>query len=554
MEILFKALGLGLLNSIWQMALLYGLYKLLSILVCSSSAHRFKLGITLAFLGSLWFLVTIGLALTQSFYLLNETIAPSFTNNHFLYKWFMIVSGIGYALIFVYASLKHLWCFFQSRKSLEIIPTKVPVAWRVFIQQQADMLGIEKKVKVVCSSLVSPATFGWLKPVVLFPLSCITGMDARSLESLILHELAHIKRNDYLWHVILQIFETLLYPNPFMQLLVQDTKLESEKACDDLVLQFGYPAPLYAKALLQIAKNQQNQFLLISAKGSGHLIQRIQRMLTNKPNSKTSSKTITLAFLLSGFCLFISFMHQTGENNRLSKNIFKPGANIIAIENIEIPIRGAKDAWQQEVKTARMSIFENRLGKNDIIEPVRKNSAKVSNNKLAKQEVHEDETRNPLALGETIDQEEALFPNPVFINTDWANGVTPAFTEKVTDLIQTKTILTGLLDKLDEKGGLEDKEWDTVVRIVSLYHHLGALLQEEDDVDTYPMIHTEKKESEEILVVVYDEQTGLLTANLIDWERVNDVLGNRADETIEGRQQVILLHRKRDNRKAEIKL
>jgi beta-lactamase regulating signal transducer with metallopeptidase domain len=554
MEVIFKALGLGLLTSIWQMAILYGLYKLLGIFVISTSVFRFRLGLVLAFTGTIFFLLTIVSSLDQPFDPSHNFYNLPFSTNTNFHYWFTIISGIGYVLILIFASLKQFFGSLQSKRLSGILPAKIPVKWRLFIQQQVNILGIEKKVNVVASSLASPATYGWLKPVVLLPLSCLTGMDDKSLEALIVHELAHIKRNDYLWHIMLQIFETLLYPNPFMQLLVQDTKLESEKACDDLVLQFGYPAPLYARALLQIAKNQQSKFLIVFAKGSGHLLHRISRMLADNPSSKKQSKHITLAFLLACICFSIGTIQPLGENQNQVNGTIMPVLRFEPMESNGMIMSGLASDWKYQIKATRLSVFENRIGKRDEITVQQKSRLKNSNSKLLQQNIREDLAATPAAAEETSKNEEALFSNAVFINTSWANNIAPDITEKISPLLHTKTIFTSLLDKLDEKGELEDGEWETLVRIVSMYHQLGVLMQKEDVQAGNQLIRAEDIAFKQVLVIMYDENTGLLTANLIDSESVNSILETTMDVSNSDSQQVMLLHRKRDNRKTEIKL
>ena len=126
--------------------------------------------------------------------------------------------------------------------------------WKIFVKQVSYQLGIKKNVTIYLSELVTtPMTIGFLKPIILVPLASINHLSAEQIEAVLLHELAHIKRLDYLFNLFLSVAETILFFNPFSQLISKTIKKERENSCDDWVLQFKYNPSMYAEALLRIA-------------------------------------------------------------------------------------------------------------------------------------------------------------------------------------------------------------------------------------------------------------------------------------------------------------
>jgi beta-lactamase regulating signal transducer with metallopeptidase domain len=181
---------------------------------------------------------------------------------------------------------------------------KVPIDWRLFLDNMSAQLNISPSISIWISEKVdSPVILGWLKPAILLPVSALSKLSPDQLEAILIHELAHIKRNDYIWNIFIVLSEVFFYFNPFTHFLISAIREEREHSCDDWVLQFSYQPQRYANALLQLEKhriNKQSQ-LLLAARGSSRnlLLNRIQRML-NMPISHTGNRI--------NFALFTSFV------------------------------------------------------------------------------------------------------------------------------------------------------------------------------------------------------------------------------------------------------
>jgi beta-lactamase regulating signal transducer with metallopeptidase domain len=179
---------------------------------------------------------------------------------------------------------------------------KIDVNWRLFVSQISNQLGIKRTVRVYISSLIeSPVTIGFLKPLILLPVAVINNLSTEQIEAILIHEMAHIKRNDYFINILVSIVEVTLFFNPFMQLISKQMKRERENSCDDWVLQYEYNACNYARALLKIAtyKTINTHNLAVHAVDNRRaLLIRVKRMIEKKDLYNTyRQQLVSLIFI-----------------------------------------------------------------------------------------------------------------------------------------------------------------------------------------------------------------------------------------------------------------
>jgi len=118
-------------------------------------------------------------------------------------------------------------------------------------------LGLTTDVRLAWSGAVwSPVTFGWRRPVILLPREARGWPDAW-LSASLSHEVAHIRRGDYLVLVLTGILRALYWPNPLVWKLMSIARVELERACDDAVLRAGVSQDQYARHLLDLAAQQR---------------------------------------------------------------------------------------------------------------------------------------------------------------------------------------------------------------------------------------------------------------------------------------------------------
>ncbi|MDB5120859.1 MAG: hypothetical protein JWN56_2077 [Sphingobacteriales bacterium] len=176
--------------------------------------------------------------------------------------------------------------------------------WQNKVKSLSNKFGLSTEVRLLFSEkLIVPFTVGFVKPIIFFPIGMLNQLSMEQVEAILLHELAHIKRNDYLINIIQKLIETVLFFNPVVWLFARDLKNEREYCCDDLVLSYTTNPGLYAKALLLIEENRTdyNQ-LAMAADGAGKhsLFNRIKRLNVMKTvNSNPKHKLLAIVALIA---------------------------------------------------------------------------------------------------------------------------------------------------------------------------------------------------------------------------------------------------------------
>ncbi len=148
------------------------------------------------------------------------------------------------------------------------------------VQQLSTRLGIGRPIRLVQSGSVTvPAVVGWLRPVILLPPSALSGLGHDDLSAILAHELAHVRRSDYLVNLIQSVLETVLFYHPAIWWLSARVRQERENCCDDLAARVcGGPRP-YARALLQLEQLAPEGPTLALGAADGDLMSRISRLL-----------------------------------------------------------------------------------------------------------------------------------------------------------------------------------------------------------------------------------------------------------------------------------
>jgi len=200
--------------------------------------------------------------------------------------------------------------FFHHYFKLRFVSTrgllKAPLEIRIFTNNTSLHLGIKKKVPVWLSAHVDvPSVTGFIKPIILLPVAVINNLSIEQVNAVLLHELAHIKRNDFLLNFLQSIIALILFFNPFAVLLSKAAKKERENCCDDWVLNYQFNQLAYAKALLVLEEQRNQQILLALAATNSKkmLLHRIKRLFnTQTPETSTS---FLQKFQLLGLCMLL---------------------------------------------------------------------------------------------------------------------------------------------------------------------------------------------------------------------------------------------------------
>ena len=161
-----------------------------------------------------------------------------------------------------------------------------PHAWQKRVDELAARLRISRPVALLESALADvPSVAGHFRPLILMPAGLLTGLPAGQLEAILLHELAHVRRCDYLVNALQLALEGLLFYHPAIWWISGIVREEREHCCDDLVVNLRGEAHEYAEALAALELNRRGAPEVALAATGGSLVNRIHRLLsgTRKP-------------------------------------------------------------------------------------------------------------------------------------------------------------------------------------------------------------------------------------------------------------------------------
>lgn len=332
-----KALGWSILDSFWQMGILWLLYVMLTGNGKRfNSPQRHSLALLSLGAGSLWFLITLIFHFNQVINSNAVVIYTNSTSSDTINTNVSVTSAIGilepvlpflsiaYLSAIIYLFIRLYRQYYVTQKLFFTGTCKVSPELRVFLQTVAAQMGIKKVVRIWLSELVdTPLTIGFWKPVILLPVAAINHLSPSQAEAIILHELNHIRRNDYLINLLIACMDIILFFNPFVRILTHIIKNERENSCDDMVLQFRYDAGQYAKALLLLEKNRvSTPALTIAATGRSKklLLNRVERILNKKTHTTPISQKLVACFLSA---LLIGFIGWYNPGKIIVKTIDK---------------------------------------------------------------------------------------------------------------------------------------------------------------------------------------------------------------------------------------
>ena len=339
-----KAFGWSILNSLWQSAIIYGiLFIVMLILPKLGSKHRHNLAFSAIALMFFVFCYNLGeqLVLTKRIHQLPVTAQQIQLSQYFnnLPETFSSKAERYFPLIvvaYILGILLQLSIIAKGYLQLSKLKNEnlsaTPENWRLIFENIIAKLGIKKKVRFDLSSVVNvPLVIGYLKPVVLFPLALVNELDSDQVEAILIHELSHIRRHDFLLNLIKTAIETILFYNPFVWMAGRFIHIEREHACDDLVLKTTGKPLKYAHALLKlelIKDNNSPAFALAATGKTQNLYQRIKR-ITNMKTNYLNAKQQMAALTLGVACMLsIAWINPSEKKKEIKKVLTAQMASI----------------------------------------------------------------------------------------------------------------------------------------------------------------------------------------------------------------------------------
>ncbi len=173
------------------------------------------------------------------------------------------------------------------------------------LRRLTSAMRVKAPVRLYESALVQvPTVMGWLRPVVLLPASAITGLAPEQLELILAHELAHVRRRDYLVNLVQTGAETLLFYHPAVWWVSHCMRVEREHCCDDLATAAAGSPVRYARALADLEElcvpgRGERMPGFTMAATSGSLLSRIARLVAPRVDARSPRGLIAVVALAS---------------------------------------------------------------------------------------------------------------------------------------------------------------------------------------------------------------------------------------------------------------
>lgn len=355
-----QALGMAVLHSFWQGIIIFFLIRMMLSLIPKHKANaRYSLayaglsilfsGFVFSFLGE-WQAATHAVvsATTQIHGGIQpEAYAPvwsswnqlfSFRYIHLFNNYIPLVA-VMYTLGLVALCGKMIWNLLQVQylRKQVMLPDSLLQQKFLHLKEQS---GVKKNVLLRYSEKINvPLVFGYIKPIILIPCSLINRLDPQQMETILLHELAHIRRNDYLWNLLQMVMETLMFFNPAAWFVSRIIRQEREHRCDDLVLNITKTPLPYAHALLLLEENRisvTSIALAASGNNNNSLLNRIKRLTDMKKETKTPQRTlatVSIVLLIAAMVCFATAFGQEKKDDSKTKKISKSYNKVVIVDD-----------------------------------------------------------------------------------------------------------------------------------------------------------------------------------------------------------------------------
>jgi bla regulator protein blaR1 len=199
----------------------------------------------------------------------------SFLQRHF--HWVCTLWMLG--MLFVMLRMVGGLFYIQRLRTYGLMPVGEGLSLK--LEQFAAQLNIRRKVEIFFSPLARvPMTLGTFKPVILFPFTAMTGLSVKEVEAILVHELAHVLRHDYLFNIIQSVVELLFFYHPAVWIISAQIRSERENSCDNLAIELTGDKLTYVQALAAYEKIRvgQGDLAMAFASKNGSLINRIKRI------------------------------------------------------------------------------------------------------------------------------------------------------------------------------------------------------------------------------------------------------------------------------------
>jgi len=258
----------------------------------------------------------------------NGTVAAAADNGGRMAAW---IGALGrycseYAVLIVW-----VWLFVFTIKSLHMAGgylysqrvrhygiSAAPGDWQERVDQLCRQMGIRQAVRLVESQIVKmPLVIGHLRPMILMPLGLITGLPEGEIEAVLLHELAHIRRNDYIVNFIQNVTVNFFFFNPGCLWMSSLLRQEREHCCDDIAIARTHDRAGFIRALISF-KEHDLRLAGVTTAFPGKKDQLVRRVMRIAQSTNKTLDPVERVFLAISFVLISGLVAATSGNSSTS--------------------------------------------------------------------------------------------------------------------------------------------------------------------------------------------------------------------------------------------
>ncbi|MBI1315218.1 TIGR03067 domain-containing protein [bacterium] len=230
--------------------------------------------------------------------------------------WIVAAWSAGVAL----CSLRPLLGWYTLRRLRRVGVSPVPDEVADTFQRMSQRLGLRRGVRILNSTLAQvPVVVGYVRPVILLPLSLITTIPAGQLDAILAHELAHVRRHDFLVNLLQTLVETVFFYHPAVWWMSSRLRAERENCCDDMVVKTLGNRVEYGRALLAIEELRGGRSVLAIGATDGSLLARVRRIV-GLPATTAPGMPWPVLSLVSLCAIALGVMSVSGWQNVADAN------------------------------------------------------------------------------------------------------------------------------------------------------------------------------------------------------------------------------------------
>jgi beta-lactamase regulating signal transducer with metallopeptidase domain len=262
----------------------------------------------------------------------DQSIRTTFTDQ--LVQYFNVhasVVVVVWFIVFMARFVKLLSGLVYAQRVRHYQTSTAPVEWQERLAALVERLKISRPVRLLESALIKvPVAVGWLKPVILVPAGMLAQLPADQVESILLHELAHISRRDYLFNLAQNIIDTLFFFNPALLWVSSLIRTERENCCDDVAIRETRSRRKLIEALVSFHEYQQTTrgWSMGFAGEKNGLVKRVERIVRRRNHSLHPGERLLLTvgvLLLCGAFISVNREQNRGEVARISAKTVAAG-------------------------------------------------------------------------------------------------------------------------------------------------------------------------------------------------------------------------------------